>query len=138
MLLLPTPVRQTAHVYLPEFCKRSRSVPQIMTFVFPAFTLNPFFSMASFEKIRKAFSKFYHRHSELIVKYNIGLKTLLQLGISEPIFYGDLVYKFKRIVGKPYFSDQFKKIVKRYIRVGYNLDIMRQSACLVLNPITVL
>ena len=46
-------------------------------------------------------------------------------------------YKFKRIVGKPYFSDQFKKIVKRYIRVGYNLDIMRQSACLVLNPITV-
>ena len=26
---------------------------------------------------------------------------------------------------------------KRYIRVGYNLDIMRQSACLVLNPITV-
>ena len=58
-------------------------------------------------------------------------------GISEPIFYGDLVYKFKRIVGKPNFSDQFKKIVKRYIRVGYNLDIMGQSACLVLNPITV-
>ena len=48
-----------------------------------------------------------------------------------------LVYKFKRIVGKSNFSDQFKKIVKRYIRVGYNLDIMRQSACLVLNQITV-
>ena len=67
-----------------------------------------------------------------MVKYNIGLKTLLQQGISEPIFYGDLVYKFKRIVGKPNFSDQFKKIVKCYNRVGYNLDIMRQSACLVL------
>ena len=90
-----------------------------------------------YHKIRKAFSKFYHRHPKLIVKYNIGLKTLLQQGISEPIFYGDLVYKFKRIVGKPNFSDQFKKIVKRYIRVGYNLDIMQQSACLVLNPITV-
>ena len=64
-------------------------------------------------------------------------ETLLQQGISEPIFYGDLVYKFKRIVGKSNFSDQFKKIVKRYIRVGYNLDIMRQSVCLVLNPITV-
>ena len=36
-------------------------------------------------KIRKSVSKFYHRHSELIVKYNIGLKTLLQQGISEPI-----------------------------------------------------
>ena len=69
-------------------------------------------------KIRKAFSIFYPRHSELIVKYNIGLKTLLQQGIPEPIFYGDLVYKFKRIVGKPNFSDQFKKIAKRYIRVG--------------------
>ena len=88
-----------------------------------------------YHKIRKAFSKFYHRHSELIVKYNIGLKTLLQQGISEPICYGDLVYKFKRIVGKSNFRDQFKKIVKRYIRVGYNLDIMRQSACLVLNSI---
>ena len=82
-------------------------------------------------------SKFYHRHSELIVKYNIGLKTLLQQGISEPIFYGDLVLKFKRIAGKPNFSDLFKKIVKCYIMVGYNLDVMRQSACLVLNPITV-
>ena len=91
-----------------------------------------------YHKIRKAFSKFYHRHSELIVKYNIRLKTLLQQGISERIFYGDLVYKFKRIVEKPYFSDQFKKIVKRYVRAGYKLDVMRQSACLVLNPITVI
>ena len=80
-------------------------------------------------KIRKAFFKFYHRHSELIVKYNIGLKTLLQQGISEPKFYCDLVYIFKRIVGKSNLSDQFKKVVKRYIRFGYNLDIMRQSAC---------
>ena len=71
-------------------------------------------------KIQKAFSKFYHRHSELIVKYKIWLKTLLQQDISEPIFYGDLVYKFKRIVGKPSFKDQFKKIVKSYIRVEYN------------------
>ena len=37
-------------------------------------------------KFKKAFSIFYHRHSELIVKYNIGLKTLLPQGISEPIF----------------------------------------------------
>ena len=90
-----------------------------------------------YHKIRKAFSKFYHRHSELIVNYNIGLKTLLQQGMSELIFYGYLVYKFQRIVGKPNFSNQFKKIVKRYKRACYNLDAMRQSACLVLNPITV-
>ena len=39
-----------------------------------------------YHKIRKAFSKFYHKHSELIVKYNFRLKTLLQQGISELIF----------------------------------------------------
>ena len=52
-------------------------------------------------------------------------------------FYGDSVYKFKRFVGKPLFSDQFKKIIKRYNFFGYNLDIMRQSACLVVNQIMV-
>ena len=26
-----------------------------------------------------------------------------------PVFHGDLVYKFKRIVGKPSFSDQIKR-----------------------------
>ena len=40
-------------------------------------------------KLRKAFSKFYRRHSALVEKYNVSLKTLLQQGISEPEFYGD-------------------------------------------------
>ena len=38
-------------------------------------------------------SKFYRRHYELISKYNVGLKTFLSKGLSEPEFYGDLVYK---------------------------------------------
>ena len=62
---------------------------------------------------------------------------LLQRGISEPVFYGDLVSKLKRIVGKPNFSNQFKEIIKCYKRVGYNMNIMRQTACLVVDPITV-
>ena len=49
-----------------------------------------------------------------MVKYSIGLKALLQQGISVPIFYGDLVYKFKIIVRNPNFRYQFKKIIKRY------------------------
>ena len=52
-------------------------------------------------------------------------------------FYGDLVYKFKKIRGMTDFSDQFRKIIIRYKRIGYNLNVMRQSACLVINPITV-
>ena len=40
-------------------------------------------------KLRKAFSKFYRRHSALLEEYSVSLKTLLQQGISEPEFYGD-------------------------------------------------
>ena len=60
-------------------------------------------------KLRKAFSKFYRRHFELVSKYNIVLRSLLQQGLSEPEFYGDLL-KISKIVGKKEFSDQFKKI----------------------------
>ena len=35
------------------------------------------------------------------------------------------------------FSDQFRKIIMHYKRIGYNLNVMQQSACLVINPITV-
>ena len=48
MLLLPTPLRQTAHGNPPELCRRSRPVPQIMIFVFPVFTLT-LSSIASFQ-----------------------------------------------------------------------------------------
>ena len=47
-------------------------------------------------KLRKTFSKFYRRHSALAEKNNISLKTLLQQGISEPEFYGDLVFRFRK------------------------------------------
>ena len=70
-------------------------------------------------------------------KFNIGLKSLLHQGLSEPEFYGDLEYKFKKIRGMTDFSDEFRKIIMRYKRIRYNLNVMRQSACLVINPITV-
>ena len=89
-------------------------------------------------KLRKAFSKFYRRDSFLVEKYNVSLKTLLQQGISEPEVYGDLVYRFrKKYVGKSSFSEQFRKLINRYKRIGYSLDIMRKTVCLVINPIIV-
>ena len=53
--------------------------------------------------------------------------NILQQGISEPIFYGDLLYKFKRIVGKSNFSDQFKKIVKLYSRANESSKVASLS-----------
>ena len=69
------------------------------------------------------------KHQLLMQAYHIYIK--------EPEFYGDLVYKFKKIRGMTDFSDQFRKIIMRYKRIGYHLNVMRQSACLVINPITV-
>ena len=33
-------------------------------------------------------------YSELIVKYNVCLKAILQQVTSEPVFYGDIIHKF--------------------------------------------
>ena len=63
---------------------------------------------------QNTFSKFYRRHYELVSKFIVGLKTLLHQGLSEPEFYGDLVYKFKKIVGRADFSDQLRKIIVIY------------------------
>ena len=90
-----------------------------------------------YHKLRKTFSKFYRRHYKLVSKFNVGLKPLLHQGLSEPEFYDDLVYKFKNIESRADFSDQFRKIIVGYKRIGYNINIMRQSACLVFNPVTV-
>ena len=57
---------------------------------------------------------------------------LFIMHIFADLYVLQIVYKFKRIVGNPNFE-----IIKRYKRVGYNMDIMRQAARLVLNPITV-
>ena len=90
-----------------------------------------------YHKLRKTFSKFYRRYYDLISKFQVGLKSLLRQGLSEPDFYGDLVYKLKMIVGSDNFSAQFFKIISHYKKIGYNINVLQQTACLVVNPITV-
>ena len=62
-------------------------------------------------KLLKTFSKFYRQYYDLIFKFQVGLKSLLHQGLSEPEFYGGLVYKLKKIVGSNNFSAQFIKII---------------------------
>ena len=40
-------------------------------------------------------------------------------------------------MGSAEFSDQFRKTIIRQKRIGYDLNVMRQSVGLVINPITV-
>ena len=92
-----------------------------------------------YHKLRKAFSKFYRRHLDLVSKYNnVGLITFLLQGLSEPEFHGDLVYKFRKIISKYDFPYHFKKIIVYYKKIGYNIDVLRQTACLVVNSIKVI
>ena len=86
-----------------------------------------------YHKLRKAFSKFYRRHSDLVSKFNVGLKSLLQQGLSEPEFYGDLVYIFRKIYACNDFSTQFRKTILWYKKIGYNINVIRQTACTVNN-----
>ena len=49
----------------------------------------------------------------MVSKYNVGLKTLLLQGLSEPEFYGNLVYKGRvalRCNNGPIFSRNFKML----------------------------
>ena len=86
--------------------------------------------------LKQAFSKFYRRYYELISKFNVGLKSLLHQGISQPEFYGDLVHVYtnsKRL----WVEKSVSKIIICHKRIGYDLNVVRQSACLVINQITV-
>ena len=90
-----------------------------------------------YHKLRKTFPKFYRQYCDLISKFKVGLKSLLCQGLSEPDFYGDLVYKLKKIVGCNNFSAQFIKIISHSKKIGHNINVLQQTACLVINPITV-
>ena len=66
-----------------------------------------------YNKLRKSFSKFYRRHSDLVEKYNVSLRKLLQQGILEPDFYGGLVYRIRKTVGKSNFSESLLTVINK-------------------------
>ena len=67
-----------------------------------------------YHNIRKAFSKFYRPHFDIVSKYNVGLKRLRLEGLSEPEFYRVLVYKFRKMIGRNDFPYHFRKIIVPY------------------------
>ena len=59
-------------------------------------------------------------------------------GISHPVFYGDLVYKLRRVKDTPNFISSGSKIVKRIRRRQYDPLIIERTIGLVLGPSTAL
>ena len=70
-------------------------------------------------------SKYYRRYYDLISKFQVGPKSLLCQGLSEPEFYGDLMYTLKRIVGSYVFAAKFTKIISHYKTIGYNINVLQ-------------
>ena len=90
-----------------------------------------------YHKLRRTFTKFYRKNNTLLEKYHTSLKVLLKEGISQPSFYGDVVYKLRRISGLVDFSNRFTKLIGKYVGKGYDPLILQCTACLVIDPFTV-
>ena len=73
-------------------------------------------------RCHKLHKTFYRRYYDLISKFQVELKHLLHQGLLEPVFYGDLVYKLKKIVGSNIFSAQFIEIMSNYKKIGSNIS----------------
>ena len=80
-----------------------------------------------YHKLRKTFFKFYRRHYELVSKFSVVLKTLLHQGLLEPEFYGDLVYKFKKIVGRATVQKNYRSSQTYWIQHKYNATVCMLS-----------
>ena len=53
-----------------------------------------------YHKLRKTFGKFFRSYSELLSKFSeISFQDYVSQGITHPVFYGDLVYKLRRVKG---------------------------------------
>ena len=123
--------RSTSHgVYIAQLIRFARASSYVADFNTrnKLLTQKPLKQGYQYHKLCKTFSKFYRRYYDL---------NLLRQGLSEPDFYADLVYKLKKIVGSNNCSAQFIKIISHYEKIGYNINVLQQTACLVVNPITV-
>ena len=95
------PLRPSYGVYISQLIRFARVCSHVDDFKArnKCLTANLLKQGHRYHKLRQAISKFYRRHFELISKFNVGLKSLLHQGLSEPEFYGDFVFKLKKYYG---------------------------------------
>ena len=91
----------------------------------------------------------YHKIREVFQNFIGGILTLClnimsdskhffcKIFLSLNEFYDDLVYKSRKRIGNNDFPYHFKKIFVGYIKIVYNIDVLRQTAFLVVNPVKV-
>ena len=100
-------------------------------------TAKPLRQRYRYHKLRKALSKLYRWHFDLVSKYYAGLKHFFCKVFLNLNFMATWCIKFRKIIDKYDLPYHFKKTIVRYKKIGYNIDVLRQAACLVDNPIKV-
>ena len=92
-----------------------------------------------YHKLGKTFGKFFRSYSESLSKFSaISFQDNVSQGITHPVFYGDLVYKRRRVKGEANFISSGSKIVIRLRRRQYDPAIIERTIGLVLDPCTAL
>ena len=69
-------------------------------------------------------------------KFDCNLKTLLQ-SITQPEYYGDVLYRLRKLRGSDNFSDRFTKLIRKFVNKGYLPRILQRTAYVTLDPFTV-
>ena len=80
------PRRTSCGVYISQFIRFARVISHVSDFntrnkLLTTKLLNQGYR---YHKLRKAYSEFYRRHFDLVSKFSVGLKPLLQQGLSKP------------------------------------------------------
>ena len=92
-----------------------------------------------YHKLRKLLGKFFRSYSELLSKFGaISSQKYVSKGITHPFFYGDLVYKLRRVKSETNFILSGSKIVKRLPHRQYDPAIIERTISLLPGPFTVL
>ena len=92
-----------------------------------------------YHKLRKTFEKFFRSYSDLFSTFGeISFQEYVTEGISQPVFYGDLVYKLRRVRCEANLVSSVSKIVKRLRRRKYDPLIIERTIGLELGPSTAL
>ena len=65
-----------------------------------------------YHKLRKTFGKFFRSYSELLSKFGaISFQEYVSKGIAHPVFYGECVYKLRRVKCETNFISLGSKII---------------------------
>ena len=126
-------------IYISQLVRFARCCTSVFDFHFKNFQITSKLLTQSYRnhKLRKTFGTFFRSYSELQSNFcDISFQEYVSKGISYPVFYGDLVYKLRRVKDTNNFISS--EIVKHLRRRQYDPLIIERTTGLVLGSSTAL